>query len=534
MATIITVHGTSATGPEEGDAWWQKGSEFEGDIRRHVESEDGPLAFEPFVWDGLNSETSRRDAGRRLYDRMAALEDRSKPYAVIGHSHGGSVIAAALLRGAVKKQRLPNLSAWLTVGTPFVQLKRAGLLFSRLGLLGKSAYVALVMFWLSFPALVFVMVHYALTNPSGLGAQPDREVQNIALLVIGLVGLVIVALGWLPFLALYIALRVNANRLSPHFSKRRLTFCGTHIANRWMAFNHRDDEAILGLKSLKSRRLNLFPADFAVAPLSQMSVFIWPAALLVLAATPPVGAYLDTLFPGTVQYTAEIPLVRHFIQLVMLPALLRPAWFPQDPWLMTVVPLALVASCMAVVLIGTGIATLASRIASRLLDRVTWSQIQRTSIGGDAEGEYFDDIRPAPAWEIARYATLPHSLADEMSILSDRDAAASLSRFRRTLNDFAFSEAGPNKADALGHYLSFNELVHTAYFRVPRFRKLVCYALSRSPGFRAGDAFKRDPDYALMGQWLEAMRTHAPSGASHATRSPAQDAQHGALTRERA
>jgi hypothetical protein len=520
VATIITVHGTNATGPEEGDAWWQKGSEFESDVRRCVESEDGPLAFEPFAWDGLNSETSRRGAGRRLYDRMAALEGQGKPYAVLGHSHGGSVIAAALLRSAVKKQPLSKLSAWLTVGTPFVQLKRAGLLFSRLGLLGKSAYVALVMFWLSFPALVFVMAHYFLTNPSAFDAHPDREVQNIALIVISLVGLVIVVLGWLPFFALYLVLRANANRFAPHFSKRRLAFCSTHLAQRWLAFNHRDDEAILGLKSLKIRRFNLFPADFAVAPLSQLSVFIWPLLLLVLAATPPVGAYLDRLSPGAAQYTESIPVVRHFIQLVMLPTQWRPAslsapWM-RDLWLVTVVPLVLVASCMVVVVIGTAIATVVSRIASRLLDRVTWSQIQRTSIGGDAAGEYFDDIRPAPAWEMVQYATLPQPIADEMSTVSDRDAAASLSRFRRTLNDFAFSESGPNKADALGQYLSFNELVHTAYFRVPRFRKLVCYALARSPGFRASAAFKSDPDFPLLARWLDEMRAHPEAAAAPA------------------
>src|SRR5262245_62668225 len=53
VATIITVHGTNASGPEEGIKWWQKGSEFEKHIHELVESEDGShLTFQPHIWAG--------------------------------------------------------------------------------------------------------------------------------------------------------------------------------------------------------------------------------------------------------------------------------------------------------------------------------------------------------------------------------------------------------------------------------------------------------------------------------------------------
>jgi hypothetical protein len=45
MVTIITVHGTFSSGPENGEHWSQKGSQFECELRRLVEGEDGKLDF---------------------------------------------------------------------------------------------------------------------------------------------------------------------------------------------------------------------------------------------------------------------------------------------------------------------------------------------------------------------------------------------------------------------------------------------------------------------------------------------------------
>src|SRR6516165_8751113 len=83
MATIITVHGTGATGPEEGEAWWQKGSAFERDMRQLIEAEAGELNFQPHIWDGANSETSRRAAARRLYEAAQQLETKKEKYSII-------------------------------------------------------------------------------------------------------------------------------------------------------------------------------------------------------------------------------------------------------------------------------------------------------------------------------------------------------------------------------------------------------------------------------------------------------------------
>jgi triacylglycerol esterase/lipase EstA (alpha/beta hydrolase family) len=144
MATIITVHGTGATGPEEGEAWWQKGSAFENHIRELVEGEDGTLDFQPVLWDGANSEASRRAAAAKLYQAARQLESKDQKYCLIGHSHGGSVLVNMLLLAASQRNRLPHLTRWITVGTPFIQSVRSFWLFSRLGPLGKSSLVLVV------------------------------------------------------------------------------------------------------------------------------------------------------------------------------------------------------------------------------------------------------------------------------------------------------------------------------------------------------------------------------------------------------
>src|SRR5262249_46038046 len=109
MATIITVHGTCDTGPEEGTRWWQRGSPFEKHIRELVESENEKLEFKPLVWDGANSEVSRRAGAAKLYAEVKVLEANEEKYILVGHSHGGSVIANALLLAASEQNKLPLL-----------------------------------------------------------------------------------------------------------------------------------------------------------------------------------------------------------------------------------------------------------------------------------------------------------------------------------------------------------------------------------------------------------------------------------------
>jgi pimeloyl-ACP methyl ester carboxylesterase len=73
-----------------------------------------------FHWSGKNSETERRRAGRLLAQVIEKLEKKGEPYALIGHSHGGSVIWHALIQLRLGRREMGNLRSVVTLGTPFL------------------------------------------------------------------------------------------------------------------------------------------------------------------------------------------------------------------------------------------------------------------------------------------------------------------------------------------------------------------------------------------------------------------------------
>ncbi len=93
-------------------------------------------------------------------------------------------------------------------------------------------------------------------------------------------------------------------------------------------------------------------------------------------------------------------------------------------------------------------------------------------------------------------------------------AYESLAKFRNAISTLAFAE-GADKAGLVSNYLSWKELIHTSYFDVPLFRKLVAQAISQTPGFTATDAFRHDRDYEATKKWLEDITVvPAPDGSA--------------------
>ena len=165
MGTILTVHGTFAHLEVPGESpddsassttyWWRDDSPFNTELKSLVEGRGGACKVEPFIWSGKNSERERRSGGSKLYSRLKELEAGGEPYCIVAHSHGGSVVSAALLQAAARKQQLPGLRRWITVGTPFVELRRERLLFMRLPIILKAMYVASFMLLLVFAGDAF-------------------------------------------------------------------------------------------------------------------------------------------------------------------------------------------------------------------------------------------------------------------------------------------------------------------------------------------------------------------------------------------
>ena len=120
--TVVLVHGTFASSDKDyGSDWWQVGSSayqrLQQQLPDHVSLHG---EGEVFRWSGENHERARSKAAARLLDHLTVLENEGRPYHLIGHSHGGSVIWAALRRATTRRIRLHHLRSWSTVGTPFL------------------------------------------------------------------------------------------------------------------------------------------------------------------------------------------------------------------------------------------------------------------------------------------------------------------------------------------------------------------------------------------------------------------------------
>ncbi|MBA2124966.1 hypothetical protein DLM45_01830 [Hyphomicrobium methylovorum] len=280
MATIIIVHGTfarptavEAEGGETELQWWETGSTFDTHIRKLVESRDGQLNIVPFVWSGNNSEVDRREAGEKLVRVMRDLETKSEPYCVVGHSHGGSVISSALLSAASRKKGLPNLKRWITIGTPFLGLRKELFLLTRLNLMRKVIFVASMMLLLMFLVYMFAIMTSGDKMLFG-GLFPRIRVVTAVMMS-------------LPAIIFYIALRYLERRSMLAHNPRVRKRTKENFGPRWLSLAHPDDEAIQGLSLLPDAKLAFFDRTFAVSAITLLSVVTLPIIYFAVLFSPP-------------------------------------------------------------------------------------------------------------------------------------------------------------------------------------------------------------------------------------------------------
>jgi hypothetical protein len=588
MATIITVHGTFAHSGSTADnpageplplQWWEQNSAFEQDIRARVDAADGTLNVVPFKWSGANSELGRRKAGSDLLKEMRALEAKAEPYCVVGHSHGGSVVAAALLESGSRKLPLDNLKRWITVGTPFVQMKKETWLFQRLDLFRKVIFVASMMLFLMF--LVYILAELLSGQSTMLLGQSQPGAIAFTALMMSM-----------PIIASYFVLGYLDRRSMLTYRKVASQRARDAFGKRWLSLAHKEDEAIQGLSFLPGAKLAFFDKSFAVSTLTLASVVALPLAYLAIITSPstmlaigdgvkttfyskriaPEAAVevknlrsmrpsfreatprnatrrdyrekrdeIERRFPGAVAAAErEARFLDRFFEVNNQPCaggrlcgggrdlrinsglLLHvvtdelASAFGTDQlgnWrdrllaslILPAILVPVIACLVALVLmmLFRSLAMLFSSLGSVALNDMTNIEVKRAAFGNDTEGETAVGAADRPSWLNEPKARLPAALGDLVTDYSNGVASNSIAKFRRTIGTLASVEPKHTADTAITTYFTWKELVHSSYFDVQEFRKLIAQAVSRTEGFAPSASFKAEPDYARTAQWLD-------------------------------
>lgn len=261
-------------------AWDDENSPFATSLRDLVTGTDGAIQWLTFKWSGKNSETKRRQAGRDLLKKLHELEAQEKPYIVIAHSHGGSVLAFALQLAARQGSSLPNLQSWVTVGTPFLYGKKKPFLYLRVDSFGQGAFI------ITFTIILAGLIRYLSIEGFPQGAK------NILVLI-----LVMAALLW----SAYYTLKKNLEEL-PDFTllaKPQLKKMHALFEQRRRSFCHPHDEAIQGLTGVKRIQYDLFPRDLATNFFVFVLTPLLPIFIIALAYSSNISEPIGRLLLST-------------------------------------------------------------------------------------------------------------------------------------------------------------------------------------------------------------------------------------------
>jgi hypothetical protein len=479
MSTIVTIHGTRPLGcPEKGNEWWKESSQLEAHLRELIAAETGDLRFQSVRWDGKNSEQSRRTAAKHLAAEIRKLEANKEPYVIIGHSHGGSVIAN-VVQGVLNPSSLTYLANVITIGTPYITFHERHLFFD-LGLIEKSIYVSFI--WLAVLWLTYMML-------AGI------HIRDIIILP-------------LAFIIQTIFSSINENRHFARYSEE----CPKSLSERWICLFDCNDEALLGLGFVNNYKLSLFPGRLAVPALSFASIFVLPLIVSIVAASPQMMRVLDDQV-GWIFGSAKPQIGSFADNLLYLNMLLLarittvPAWTSEN--VIGVYLILFLPSLLFTILVSLFV-TLVIRILSigisewlsRLLDTTTSHAMRDLVLGSDLEGESAANVIANPSWTL-NWKPLPQPLSNQLMAFADQEAVKSLPKLRKSVYELAFSIGAGQPASFVQSYLSWNELIHTSYFDVAHFRMLLGFAISRTKGFKPTPIFKNDREFPMMKCWFE-------------------------------
>lgn len=498
MTTFITVHGTG-DGPRFDDEqaepqWWRPESEFCAELL--AEAGKGAV-IEPFVWTGVNDEVWRRAAAEALLKRLRRADDLGERVHLIGHSHGGSVIALALRFAAADGRKLSCLCGFTTIGTPFLSLRLKLSPWDRFGPLGKALLTLLIpSAALCLVATIMVIlgaIDSALRAGGGDGLAFYSGMWFAELIAIGGGIASLICLGALAWL------RRSRRGLLGRGADRRLM---QRFRLQWRGHFSRHDEAVAGLAAAAALRTKVFDRTVARAPMTTLALIVFLLPIVLFWSSALVGEFVGsdlfdtagTPYERSSWFGSQSAFVHHllgpayhgfvFAHQYAIDAIRElcfgSGWFASalndqglDLVLAALFPVLvltlyvgtlfiwlLLAEIFAIWVVGPIVAAmLNASIRNALLDRAFGAHM-------------------VP--EIAAAASphmLPHMPARPLPDMIDRDLleaalAGAGDTFRAMRQEIFAVESGRpfDPMEAAMRHLSWNELVHTGYFRVPSCR----------------------------------------------------------------
>jgi alpha-beta hydrolase superfamily lysophospholipase len=501
MTRLVTVHGTGAgADADKGDIWWQDGSPFMTRLGQLIDL--SRVDIDRFHWGvGSNSESERRKAAIALYQRLAQFDAAGEDYYLIGHSHGGSVVYSALQYSIQCGKPLHRLQAWCTVGAPFIDIAPRRFLFSRLNAPGLAVYILGLLLVLA--AVGFVVAHF--TGAPVLKLLDERlggaAIQQVYLPLVA--GACLLSFCTFAFLYWYewIGNRWMSDRLKRRIAER--------YAGSWIGLVHEDDEALAALRGASDFKPEIVPRNFLKQPFAMIPVLALTAVMLLLIFSLESSLYLPIEKLKTFAEALAKVDARSF-------SISLPGVYGLLTW--SIVILVIFALTTATVYASKLLGAVLGRPLASSIDRLVWASVREQIWGDDIAAERVRGVSSHPPSFALRYRPLPPAVAAPVQALADSSASDTLRRLRSNLG---MATSRNRSADLFGtalSLLSWREMVHTCYFDVEEFTRLVAFALHR----KGLAALKTDAwtaaDRTAARESLRAMTIAAPENAGDVER----------------
>ena len=456
MAKLITIHGTNAGAePDEGSSWWQKGSAFQERLAELIDLHE----VVPYHWAvGANSEAQRRSAGVKLLKLLRTYEKEGTDYHIIGHSHGGSVAYHALLASTRGRRPLARLKSWTTVGTPFLGFERSRFLFNRIGPASQAVFI-----WALCVSLLGLAL---LIAPSYVAHQSSTGI------LYGGLGYAAVGLFVYAFLRTYEALRAR------HYRKSHRKRCATWYATSWRGICHAEDEALASLHSVSRLGGRILPRSFLVPAFSLTPMVIIPILLVH-----------GLVMQGGMAVSIDAQIFSAYG--IALFTILAFAFFAM--WL--ILYLAVILSQLTGYLLGIPL--------SSAINASVWSHLRSAARGEDVRGEYVTTVEPTPSHFPRGGNMLPVDVAQALVAFTSAHSPAAIYKARKILALRNESGLSSDLITEISAALSWNELLHTAYFEVPEFIRFLAIILSDAGVAPARHGAWTDADRQRTECWVQ-------------------------------